>query len=288
MEKRYATELDEVREMFNKFRIRGQEPATIVLTRDYNKQWNRSKTSYKPAPPMALPHRASTYTPDLGTIEMRYSRTAPEINNGKLIWNADKKALFFENMPLTENELDYAWFMLKGTNYLKNGIFKIVDAKTEYSKQFDEVLLQRDVQNLLFDDNVTEEQLAKVATEIFEPAEIDYKSISGKEELAIKIWQKVDARHKNKSKPNYADLKEICERFGLGKEPKKEEAPQVIGLDDGSEIALEKAPKEVTMEELREQAKELDISSFQKKKDVLYTLIKHAKEKLELTGQKNE
>lgn len=282
LEKRYFKERNEVMEMFDRFKVKGADKATILLTRDYKKKWNRSKTSYKPAPPLAMPTVANIYDQELGSIEIRYSSAPPIRVDKNLMWPRDKEAsLMFETLALTSDKLDLAWFILKASNLLEKGVFTIVDSKAAFGKQFSEVILQKEVTNYIFDDDVTEEDLAKVAALFFEPNEINYEAVSGKEELAMKLITKALNDKDNPRNPGLKRLKEACIRVGLDKEkPKNEEASQVIHFEfEGEEVSadLVKAPADIMYNDILDEGKKLGLQTVGKKKDVVYSMIQYVK-----------
>ena len=284
IEKKYFREREELKEFFNKFKVRGVEKPVIILTRDYPKRYNRAKTSWKPAAPMALPMTTTVHDETLGSLEVRYSSLYPRKSNNKLLWPRNKNVeMFFDTMALSSQELDLAWYLLVATDFLSRGMFKVVDTRSEYKTKFEEVVLQKEVMNLLMADYATEEQLAKVAHDFFDDGEIDYNSISSKEEMAIKIWTKALVEDKKTRKNKLEEVLRICKKYKLHKAPEPP-AAQVIVVEDEEgnkkEIPLLDAPKNLNRQEYFALAEELKIKNLAKnaRNPVLYTLVEYHKE----------
>lgn len=281
LQRKYYREREEVKKLFERFRVRGQDTATIVLTRDYYKEYNKDRTTWKPVPPISLPTVAHIYDEELGSVEVRYSATPPLKVGKQIVWQQDKSAsMMFETMALTSDKLDLAWFMLKASGYLEKGYFKIIDQKKEYSKLFDEVILQRDVTNMIFDESNTTEQLARVAAEFFDAGTFDYESVSGKEELAMKLLTKAIADQKNIKDPGLVRLKKACQKAGLGVKNVPADKTMISFEYDGETYStpLLEVPPSLKYPELQQEAVELGLIPYGKKKEVVYTQIEYVKE----------
>ena len=284
LEKRYYEEREELKDFFEKFKIEGGPVPFIVLSREYAKRWNRKKTTWKPAPPMSLPMTTSIYDEEVGSISVRYSSNAPQKVDNRIIWQRNKETdLFFDTMSISIKQLDLAWFLLRATNYLEKNMFKIVDTRAEFSSKFNEAVVQKDVSSMIFADYVTEEMLAKVAHDFMEMSEIDYNAISGKEELAIKLWSKAVIEDKKTKKNSFVKLLKICRKYKLDVKPVKElKKPQVILVKDKDdkeiEIPLLDTPVGINRASLFEEASKFGINNAKKLKNgVIYTLIEHQK-----------
>lgn len=293
LQKALHKQFEEVKQMFEHFKVPGVEPTTILLTRDFEKKWNRRKTSWKPAPPINFPLVANFYDETVGSVQLRYASSPPQrVDGGRLVWNREKDIdMFFENMAITSDRLDLAWFFLKGTNYLKNGMYRIVDNKADFSAKFDEFLLEKSATNLIYDESVTEEQIAKVATLFFKDGQLDFASVSGKHEMVIKLHQTASVNQKNKQKPGFAELKEMCDMVGLGKkeEPAPDPPTEMVVMFKGTtnevEIPLEIKPDEITREALYEEAEKYGLKPGAVKNDVLFTMVKYCRENVNNTQQ---
>ena len=275
LEKRYYKEREQLIEMFKKFKLKGVEKPVIILEREYNKQWNKTKTSFKPAPPMALPLIAHIYDEELGSLEVRYSSTPPrQVKPNVLSWDSNKnESMMFETVALTEDKLDYAWFMLKASKYLEKGLFRIIDTRAKYSNTYNEAVLQKDAMNLLFGPDMTEEYLARIAVEFMDDNEVDYEKITGVEELATKIWDKAMANTKSNKKPG---LKELIE---TGKKVIPEKTVEQEFEYEGEKIPLLECPNSVEWPAMVEEAKKYNITTQGKKKNILYSILEYLKSK---------
>ena len=286
IERMYYDQREELKDFFEKFKIEGEKTPVIILQRDYPKRYNRKKTSWKPAPPASFPMVTNIYDESMGSIQVRYSEAPPARGeNNRLNWPRNKAAsLFFDTLAISPKQLDLAWFMLRATPYLERGLFRIVDTRSEFSSKFAVAVTQKDVANLLFDEATTLEQLSKVAYEFFKDGEIDYNSITGKEELAIKLWSKAAIEHPVTKKTEMGTLLDLCKKHKLDKQKKKE--TQSLGKvsvtdDEGNptEVDILSCPDGFDRGVYIEKAKKLNVATPSKlKNEVLYTVVEYYKE----------
>jgi len=285
LEKRYAKELPEVKEVFDLFRRKGQEKSTLIFRRDFEKVYNRKKTSWKPAPPVALPMVANVYLEDLGSVQVRYSKEPPTIQDGKKRYReADR--MFDEITSISENEMDLAWFLLKATSYVDKGILKLENRKLEFDNKFDAIKRQAKPFALLFSDNRTREELIEVADIIFDEGGVNPDG--NVSELAVSIWDKVkDGDARNKSY-NYDSLYKALTRNNKGKTNQgqvvkiaKEDNADGDESGEGKGVTIEggmlKAPAGVLKKDLvlKATAIGLDIDEEEMTRDFIYTMIKN-------------
>lgn len=276
LEKRFYTELQEVKEVFDTFRKKGETKSTLIFARDFPKVWNSKHTTYKPAPPIALPMVANVYLSDLGSVQIRYSRNPPIVNDNRVIWQ-NGNDLFFDTKSIGEDEMDLAWFYLKASDFLKKKIITLVNRKMEFDSDFDKLKKQAKPFALLFDENRTEEELLNVANTLFPDGMVNYSE--GKSELAIKIWEFVKYGEQNNKPWNYTALEAALENeIGEKSINAKGQKILVAGQEDetagGTPLELLKAPVGVKREELSAQAAKLGIVDTGQTKDILYSLIK--------------
>lgn len=279
LEKRFYVELQEVKKVFDTFRKKGEAKSTLIFTRDFPKVWNTKKTTYKPAPPIALPMVANIYLQDIGSVQIRYSKSAPIIgDNNRYIWQ-NTNDLFYETKSIGEDEIDLAWFYLKASDFLKKGVIKLVNKKQEFDSDFDKLKKQAKPFSLLFDDARTEEELLGVASVLFPDGKVSYDG--GKSELAIQIWDFVKYGEQNGKPWNYDALVIALENEIKNKATNKR--GQVILTEnedsddnEASPLELLKAPVGVKREELSAKAASLGIRDEGQTKDMLYSLIKRA------------
>lgn len=276
LERKYFEELKDVKNLFARFKKPGQKESVILFSRDFKKIYNRTKTSYKPAPPIAIPMNVSVYDPSLGSIEIRYSKRPPVKAGNNLIWSRDGDSLMFETMSLTDKQLDLAWFLLKASDYVEKGIIKLVDKDLEFEGTFDSIKRQADAASLLFNDNVTLENLEVIASILFPKGEIG--GYDSAKELATKIWNMVTIGENNKRAYNYDALIKAATKAGRASK-KEDRAQEVITVslseDEELTVPLLICPPKTKNETLFEKAESLGIpTDAGLSRDVLYSLIK--------------
>lgn len=274
LEKRYESELTEVKELFAKFKRKSGEPSMLVFTRDVPEKWNRTKTKKMPAPPISLPLVSTVYLDDIGSVQIRYSPTPPNTDgNGKFSWGRSSM-MFGEMTAIEETQMDLAWFLIKGTTYLKTGILRLVDKKQQMDADFDKLKIQAKPYSLLFSDDRTKEQLLAVANLVLD--RVDEEATM--QELAINIWAKVKDNDVRKEKFGFRELEKAIVKE-IDKSAHNGQKIVLAGENDGEnkgniEVALKAAPQKVTREQLVMEATELGITvTDEMTKNVIFTLI---------------
>lgn len=278
LQRRYYQEREELRQLFQKFKRKGEKEATLTFTRDFNKVYNSRKTSYKPAPPIAIPYNVNIYDPEMGSVEIRYSRRPPIKNGQHLMWPRDQESLIGETLSVSEQRLDYAWFLMKASPFVNNGIIKLVDRQVEYEGTFAQIRKQKDVTNILFDDNITLETLQGIASILWPSGEVDGDS---KEELATKMWNRVQEGEKNKKAHNFDALIAAYGKFAeaVSKDTSDASKLTLVTLPDGSEVEVEivSCPKKISDEQLSEGALKYGIPTEGLSRNIIFSLIKQKK-----------
>ena len=275
LQRRYYQEREELRQLFQKFKRKGDKEGTLTFTRDFNKVYNSRKTSYKPAPPIAIPYNVNIYDPEMGSVEIRYSRRPPIKNGQNLMWPRDQESLIGETLSVTEQRLDYAWFLMKASPFVNNGIIKLVDRQLEYEGTFAQIRKQKDVTNILFDDNISLETLQGIATIVWPSGEVDGDS---KEELATKMWNRIQEGEKNKKKYNYDALIAAHGKFAeaTAKSTTPEAELTLVTLPDGTEVEVKMltCPKNMGDEKLYAKAAEFGVPVEGLSRNIIYSLVK--------------
>ena len=186
MEKKYYEDMQELKGLFNKFR-KGTEPSVLIFKRDFAKKWNNKGTTFKPAPPIAIPLRTSYYDRDgAGAIDIRYSASPPENINGKLRW-AKSMETIYEMYTVNENQSDLAWFLFKASRFFDKGVLKLVDTGVEIEAKWDKMTVQADVVKALFSETIDEDQLAKIY-HYFIDGKYVYSESQTIKENAMRLW----------------------------------------------------------------------------------------------------
>lgn len=284
LEQRYYKERGEVKELLDKFKDPDGKSSALLFSRDFKKIWNTKGTTYKPAPPIAIPMNINIQDEDLGTVEIRYaSRTPTKTKNG-VMWNHENRSIIHEGMAITDKQIDLAWFILKASNVVEKGILKIVDKQAEYEGSFKDMARQASVVNAIFDKNLTLEAILEIAALV--PTE---SPISGstREEVAMKLWTVVENGEKKKQPYNFDSvLKAIAKvKKSNGKAALDGQETASVTLSDGEEleVARLKCPTTYSMEQMFKKAAELNFPTEGLDRDLLYSVIKH---KLAEAGQK--
>lgn len=276
LERRYHEELKEVKKTFDLFRKRGETKSTLIFTRDFNKVWNSKKTTYKPAPPIALPLVSNIYVSDMGSVQIRYSKEPPLINDrGRMIWRTGSE-IISDIKPISEDEMDLAWFIIHATSYLKRGIIKLVNKKVEFDKDFSKMRIQAKPYAMLFSEDRTEEELLNVVSNLFPPDTIKYEN--GISELAVKIWETVRVAENVGHPWGYAELEKAIMKEINKKADKQEVSVISVKQENGKEkevaIPLLKAPINRKKEDLIKEAGELGIEvNSDMTNNFIYSLI---------------
>jgi hypothetical protein len=269
LEKRYFKERKELKVLFDMFRKDAKGGSTLTLERDFPKVWNKNKTSFKPAPPVALPMVTNIYDEELGSIQIRYSKEPPIINSKNQHVYRNGALMFFDVRAITEKEMDFAWFMLKATNYLEKKMVKLVNKKVEFSGKFDELQKQAKANAILFDDNRAEPELVEFAKAVY-PDGSTFKYESTRE-LAVKIWERT------KVTEAYGLITSTYEKILNNKREQQGrvvfDVKQENGVEVETEITLVKAPVGKRKAELVAEAEKLGITYTDQTNDLLWSLI---------------
>lgn len=283
LEKRLFEEFEEVRTILGKFK----EPdgsSTMILSRDFNKIWDTTKTRYKPAPSMAIPQNIGMYDPDLGTIEVRYASTPPTRTKNGISWGRESKFIIREGISVNDKQIDLAWFILKASKVVENGILKVVDKQAEYEGSFEDMARQADVVKAIFDKNLTLEAILEIAALV--PTESPIGGAS-REEVAMKLWTVVQSGEKTKKAYNFNSvLKAIAKVKKVnGKASTEGQETVEVNLVNGEVLDVKRIPCPInmTMEKLLVKSTELNFPTEGLDKDLIYSVIKH---KLAEAGQK--
>lgn len=278
LEKRYYHEREEVKGIFDKFRKPGQKDAAILFGREWKKTWNSKKTSYKPIPPIMLPSNVHIYDNEMGSVEIRYSRRPPIRSGSRVVWTSDKDLMFNEIKSVSEQRLDFAWFLLKASDYVEKGIIKLIDKQAEYAGTFDSIKKQLEASKTIFDDDVTIEKVKAIA-EIVLPKNI---TVTGdtKEEVATRFWEMVVKGTEQKKAYNYDAVIAAGERLSNAKlEEFKELVDKnliTVETKDGKTYNIPgiKCPARMKQENLELRAEDLDILFEGLDRDELYSLVR--------------
>ena len=278
LQRRYYREKKEVEALFEKFRKNGA-PSVLMFRRDFVKKYNTKKTSYKPAPPVAVPANVHVYDDELGAVEIRYSKTPPIKSGKKLVWTADKDFMLSEVFTINEKNIDLAWFFLKASNYVTKGIVKLVDKDLEFKGSFSEVKRQMEASRILFDDDVTMERIETLA-ELVLPKEMKIEADT-KEEYATKLWDIIVAGEKSRKEYNYDALMEANKKISKAQAAdyvdKTKKQLILIVLADGREVTVPevKCPPKTKEETLEERAAAHGFPTEGLTRDEIYSLIKY-------------
>jgi hypothetical protein len=283
LQQKYYRERNEIKDLFKRFRKNGDKEGHLILTRDYHKVWNTKKTSYKPAPPIAIPMNISMGDPELGAIQIRYSDSPPIKTDKKLVWGAVKKGIINENLFIPEKDIDFAWYIIKATSFIEDGIFRIVDKKAEYEGKFSEMKKQMDASRIIFDEDVTLERLETLADLVL-PSTMKVTA-DEQEEYAAKFWDIIKAGEQAGKTYNYDALIEADKKVSKAQAADyiDKSGGEVISvsLDDGRTLSVPfvKCHFRIKDETLKEKADELNIPVKGITKDELYSVIKYEEAK---------
>lgn len=275
LEKRYYSELQEVKNLFNKFR-KGKSKPVLLFSREYRKVWNRAKTSHKPAPPIAIPMNVNIYDNELGSVEIRYSRRPPVRSGKNVVWQHDQDSLVFETLSLDETRMDLAWFLLYASNFVKNGIVKLIDKEVEYEGTVDKMKEQMKAAAVIFDESVSYERLKAISDFMF-PGKIELNT-DKQSELAAKLWSIIQVNENNKKPGGYKDLVNAGDAVGEILTVTKESSENItVELKDGRTFEVESlfCPPKISNEKLAEKAKEYSLEDSGLPRNQLYSLLKH-------------
>jgi hypothetical protein len=283
LERRIFEEFEDVRVLLGKFKA-PDGSSTMQLSRDFNKIWDTTKTRYKPAPTIAIPQNIGMYDPDLGTIEVRYASTPPTKTKSGISWGRESKFMLREGMSISDKQIDLAWFILKASKVVENGILKVVDKQAEYEGSFKDMARQADVVAAIFDKNLTLETILEIAALV--PTESPVGGAS-REEVAMKLWTIVESGEKNKKVYNFDSALKAIAKVKKANGAAATDGKEVVevGLVNGEvlSIARLKCPVTYSMEQMIKKANELNFPTEGLDKDLLYSVIKH---KLAEAGQK--
>lgn len=273
LQKRYHKELQEVKDLFKKFR-KGEKESVLTFGREYRKVYNKRKTSFKPAPPIAIPMNTSLYDPELGSVEVRYSRRPPLRNGQTVTWQRDQESLIFEMLTVSENQLDLAWYLLKASPFVKNGIIKLIDKEVEYQGTFDKIKQQMEASAVIFGDDVTLENLMVIADLMFKGS-IPTENVT-QAELATRMWSLIEVNEKGKKANGFKDLLDTARKIsgGMGTEATSEDIE--VELANGEKLLVRalNCPPKITNEKLFAKAAELGLPVEGLSRNIIYSLIK--------------
>ena len=198
---------------------------------------------------------------------MRYSSTPPTANaNGGVSW-ATKYIEFREYLGITEKQKDFAWFLLFASNLIKKGVYQLVDVEATYEGTFNDIIVKKDVMDVLTSGN--EDIVRHIAQKFIDES---MGRLEGKE-LAVKVAQWIE--QKNKWKDVHAELKSK-------KSVELTDKEMVSAIEyEGEEVMLQECPTEIKQFQLKAEAQALGIRLTvpPQTKNVLYSLIQHAKAK---------
>lgn len=277
LEKRYYEELQEVKGLFEKFKKSANANGGLTFSREFKKVYNRNKTSWKPAPPIAIPMNVNIYDPQMGSVEIRYSKSPPIKTGNNLMWNRGQESLIFETLTVRKDQLDLAWFLLYASDFVKKGTIKLVDKEAEYEGTVGEMKLQLEAQKVIFDEGVTYEKLEAISVLMFPNGDVQ-SDTGSKAELATKLWKAVIVNEKNKLPRGYKDLIAAAEK--VEKQFAKEESSTediTVTLANGEELTvpLQRCPLKISTEKLHARAKELDFPIDGLSRDIIFSIIKY-------------
>lgn len=284
MQQKYARDLKEIDELFDRFRKGKNQPSYLIFSRDFQKVYNNKRTSYKPAPPMAIPLRATLTDERFGSIQIRYSEYPPEeAENGKKLWPSNKdKSIIGESLTILEKDKDYAWFIMYVSQFVKRGVLKLVDKDREFKGKFSDIQKQLAAQKCLFDESVTKERV-EALVEIVLPEKMKIMGDTA-EELATQLWDIITKGEQQNKSYNYDALIKANNQLSrvvaktVANEKQSTENPAVILVEmrDGQSLTVPsvKCPHPTKQETLDARADEngLDITGLTR--DEAYSVIK--------------
>lgn len=278
LERKYYQELGEVKKLFARFK-RDAEKGSLTFSRDFRKVYNNSKTSYKPAPPIAIPMNASMYDPEIGSIEIRYSRRPPIKSGQNTIWQRDQDSMVFETMTIDEQRADLVWFLLYASDFIKKGIVKLVDKEVEYEGTVEKMKKQMDASFAIFSEDVTYDKLKTIADLVYPKGELAARTTT-QTELSAKLWSLVLVNEEQNNPGGFDALIKAAKQVEEmeSQKPVSEDSEKItIELVTGEsfEVPYMKCPTRRSNKELKEKAVELGIADEGLTRDMLYSLIKH-------------
>jgi len=282
MEKKYYNDLQELKKLFDKFR-RGTAPATLLFKREWARQWNEAKTSWKPCPPMAIPLRASYYDSGFdgvqgsGAIDIRYSASPPDKVSGKLRWNKSHE-MIYEIYTVDEKHSDLAWFFFKASNFFEKGVLKLIDEEVEIQAKWDTVALQADVAIALR--NISEDELAQVYV-YFLGGIFSYDEAQPVKANSMRIWDLAILQAKNGNTEAMNSLKQALDKV-VKSEPVAKDGSIII---DGTEYPILPLPEGWTLKNINQEAENYGIELPKKilKNEIKYSILMAKKQLLETT-----
>ena len=283
LERRYFKELQEVKEVFDRFRKAGQKESVLVFTRPFKKVWNSTKTSYKPIAPIGIPMNVHVYDEELGSVEIRYSRRPPIRSGNRLIWQSDGESIIHEHLSISEQRLDFAWFLLKASPYIQTGVIKLLDKDAEYSGEFDDVKKQLEASRYIFDEDITEDVILAIA-KIILPKSMKIEGET-KKEVGTKLWNIVTKAYENRQPYGYDELIAagkkilIADAQAFAADSKKDFVS--IDLVDGRQMNVPfiTCPVRTKEETLDARAEEQGIPREGLTRDELYSVIRYMEDR---------
>ena len=193
LERKYYKEREEIRDLFNKFK-KGDEPASLTFTRDFEKKYNRSGTSYLAPAPQSVPLKAIYSDADIDSVEIRYSQVPPVKENGRIRW-IRPILMMDEFMSVNENQMDLAWFLLKMSGLFKTGTIKLVDQEVRIDAEYDSIMVQADISRALLAEDRTADELEQIF-DLFGEGKYAYNKEESVRTNAVSLWKIVIARDK--------------------------------------------------------------------------------------------
>ncbi len=270
IEREYAQGLVEVQKLFDKFRRKGEKTSNIQIARkiaEKDKIYSMTSRKQKRLPTIALPVEVPYYDDEMGATLLRYSSTPPTMNpSGGITW-ATKYIEFREYMGITENQKDFAWFMLFASNLIKKGVYQLVDVEATYEGTFNDIMVKKDVMDALTSGD--DDLVRQIAQKFIDESMV---RLEGKE-LAVKVAKWIEER--NQWKQVHAEIKSK-------KSEKLIEGEKISVLQyEGEEVLLQECPVEIKQFQLKAEAQALGIKLTTpiQTKNVLYSLIEHVKAK---------
>jgi len=125
----------------------------ILIRKDVKKVWDKDKISYKPIPPISIPVEIPMYLSDIGAINVRYSKYAPQ-KQGKIVSYPGNRVFIYESIVLGEKEKDLAWLLLVVSNFVGDTdkqIFKIFNPESEIKEKVSKLKRIKLVDDYLLD-----------------------------------------------------------------------------------------------------------------------------------------
>ena len=269
LERKYYKEREEIRDLFNKFK-KGDEPASLTFTREFEKKWNRGGTSYLAPAPQAIPLKAIYSDSEIDSIEVRYSQAPPVKENGKVRW-IRPILMMDEFMSVNENQMDLAWFLLKMSGTFSSGTIKLVDQEVRIDAEWDTIMIQADVSKLLLSEYRTADELEQVF-DLFGEGKYTYNASESIKTNAVSLWRIAVGRDQDGEKQVFPQLKKVLESI---LNPVTAKATEGNVMVDGEEYPIIPAPEGWKKKEILQEAENngIELPKYPMKLDALYSIL---------------